>query len=590
MNCSDVQKILNDATRDNPSAAEREKLHAHLAGCATCDAEWQAQALLAVMPVAPASTDLRSLAQTVLRAPVAGSRRAATRPVVVLAGVALVGAAAFAAWVGITLEQTEDASATASAQSASIDAAAEIPAAREENEAEAAPASPASAADDVERSADAPGIVLDRSWIAVLPLPSNYEDREVLAKVNELRTEIVNRIGAMEGLNLFELSRLQTYVDAGMTDLEIGRALGAGVVLFPKITRGPRGNVEIQFTKLDPATEREIHGASFIVLVANANATEAQIQSFDRANALTWENNLSVILNVVYTEAFPELTPSPEQMAAENRQILFDTGRSEEERLEALQYFNTYLGGVDAAGVDVVDAGVRLLENSSSPQIRNRVLYALGDVSDPRLVPSLSRLLAYDTDVAVRRLSASMLAKFSDDPDVRELLELAEANDADPSVREAAAVAKLPAAERMQHRRDVFFNEDLSPVERLMELNIGFSSSSGESPIEMDQEIARELVDIAVNGPSPDDQALALTVLYYVGSYFPDFEPDPALRLPLLDMLENDPEQGMRGAAAHALRIFTDEPDIRAALENARDNSPDRQTRNAAAHALDPGP
>ena len=66
--------------------------------------------------------------------------------------------------------------------------------------------------------------------------------------------------------------------------------------------------------------------------------------------------------------------------------------------------------------------------------------------------------------------------------------------------------------------------------------------------------------------------------------------PDPALRLPLLDMLENDPEQGMRGAAAHALRIFTDEHDIRAALENARDNSPDRQTRNAAAHALDPGP
>jgi HEAT repeat protein len=295
-----------------------------------------------------------------------------------------------------------------------------------------------------------------------------------------------------------------------------------------------------------------------------------------------------VILNVVYAEAFPELTPSREQRAAENRQVLFDTGRSEDERLEALNYFDTYLGGVNLAGADVVDAGLSLLESASSPQFRLRVLYALDEVNDPRLVPSLHRLLAYDTDPAVRRLSASTLAKFSDDPGVREMLELAEANDADPSVREAAAVAKLPAAARMQHRREVFFDEDLTPATRLMELNIGISSSN-EGPIEMDQEIARELVDIAANGPRTDDRTLALTVLYYVESFFPEFEPDPALRLPLLDMLANDPEQSVRGSAAHALRLFAGEPDVRAALEDARDNSPDRLTRNAAAHALETG-
>ena len=32
--------------------------------------------------------------------------------------------------------------------------------------------------------------MFDRSWVAVLPLPSNYEDPEVLAVANRLRAEI----------------------------------------------------------------------------------------------------------------------------------------------------------------------------------------------------------------------------------------------------------------------------------------------------------------------------------------------------------------------------------------------------------------
>ena len=418
----------------------------------------------------------------------------------------------------------------------------------------------------------------------MLPLPAGAASEDVMAAVEERRAEIVRRIAETDGLHLIDDGLVRSYVNAGMTDTEIGRSLGAGVVMFPQIERHD-GAVRIRFFKLDPATEQLMVGTDFMYVDREAQAAGIDAARFTRQNEIVWDNNLSVILGVIVRDAYPELAPSDEQLAAENRAALLDTSLDLEERVEALEYFR----GTRTDRV-IFDAGIALLQSADEPQVRRRILFALREADDPNFVQLLVRTLAYDTSPAVRLDAAKMLARFSDDEAVRNALEIAEANDEADAVRDAAAVAKLSQDERIELRRETFLNRDLPTMTRIMELNIGIVDSTKGPALRVDDQIGRELVEIAVNGASNDERAMALTVLYYIPSSSPDFDLNPVLREPLLALLNNDPEPTIRGSAALALRLFADEPDVREALESARDNDPVRQIRNNAGRALELAP
>jgi HEAT repeat protein len=583
MNCNDVQKILNGAT-SSTDASEHARVRTHLTACAECKEEWDAQQLLAALPVAPASSRLVDLARDALELPPAPARQAGRRVSTIVVGTLLVAAAAASVIIGTRSGPgNNEPLAAEDSSTRAVPVLSPPPEPRES-------ASPiASARVDLRQAgretgaADLP-INLDRSWVAVLPLPQGAASEEVMAVVEERRAEIARRIAETDGLHLVDESVVRDYVAAGMTDTEIARTLGAGVVIFPQIDRHD-GAVRIRFSKLDPATDRLIAGTELMHVDDEARAAGVDPARFTQRNALIWDNNLAVILGVIVREAYPQLTQSDDQLAAQNRAALLDTNLDREARLEALEHFRGR--PIDRV---IIDGAAALLEGAADPQMRRRILFALRAADDPNLVQVLLRTLAYDSSADVRLDAARMLARFSGETAVRDALEAAEVNDTAAAVREAAAVAKLSQDRRLELRRETFLNRALPAMTRMMELNIGFVDSTKGPALPVDDAIGRELVDIAVNGASDDDRGMALTILYYIPSSFPAAALSPELREPLLAMLNDDPDPSMRGAAAAALRLFVDQRDVREALEHARDNDPVRQIRNSANRALESAP
>lgn len=581
MSCNDMQRILNGATSPT-GASEQVRVRAHLAACGVCKEEWDAQELLAALPVAPASSGLIDLARHALEVPRASARQTGRRVSTIVAGTLLVAAAAASVIIGTRSSPGTD--EPLAVEESSTRAVPVLSPTREPRESVSPIVSaPVDVRDTGRETGPAvePSINLDLSWVAVLPLPKGAASEEVMAVVEERRAEIVRRIAETDGLHLVDERLAKGYVDAGMTDTEIGRTLGAGVVIFPQIERRD-GAVQIRFFTLDPATENLVAATELMYVDGEARAAGVDPTRFARQNEIIWNNNLSVTIGVIVRNAYPQLVPSPEQLAAQNRAALLDPNLDQQARIEAL-------GHLRGRPIDrvVVDAAIGLLEGAADPLMRRRILSALREADDPNLVRVLLGTLAYDSSADVRLDAAKMLARFSDEQGVREALEAAEANDTAAAVREAAAMAKLSQDQRLELRRKTFLNRALPAMTRMMELNIGFVDSTKGPALPVDDAIGRELVDIAVNGVSDDDRGMALTVLYYIPSSFPDAALSPELRGRLLPLLNDDPEPSIRGSAALALRLFVDQPDVREALEHTRDNDPVRQIRNNARRALE---
>jgi hypothetical protein len=95
MNCTDIERLLDDGHLERLGAAEHAAADAHLATCRDCALEWQAHARMAAtaIPAMPADLVQRCRARFVATAGGAGGLRAGTRPLV-LVGLFLGAAAA----------------------------------------------------------------------------------------------------------------------------------------------------------------------------------------------------------------------------------------------------------------------------------------------------------------------------------------------------------------------------------------------------------------------------------------------------------------------------------------------------------------
>src|SRR5690606_22142861 len=223
-----------------------------------------------------------------------------------------------------------------------------------------------------------------------------------------------------------------------------------------------------------------------------------------------------VLIDVMRREAYPGLAPSTDETISRYQAVLLDVGRSETERVDALQA----LSSMRRADSLVIDAAISLLRNSSDPGVRGRAIRSMERVDDPALVQPLLQALAYDTSPDVRAEAAEALGAFTDDPAVLDALARAAAGDGADEVRAAAVWAGLSDSERLATRREDFLDPNLPAIERVYQLHFGIGGSAIDPPLPIDDAVARELVDISLNDSDPDVRALAMTELYYAGEQF----------------------------------------------------------------------
>jgi HEAT repeat protein len=155
-------------------------------------------------------------------------------------------------------------------------------------------------------------------------------------------------------------------------------------------------------------------------------------------------------------------------------------------------------------------------------------------------------------------------------------LETASTRDEDAAVRDAASVARLDDAGRLERARNTFFDATLPAQERVGALFRAFGNIGPGLPV--DPDVADELFAIAVDPSDPEAGGAAWTLLVYAG------ELDPKLVEPLLSIVNGQSQ--MRGAAVTVLGHFKDQPAVGEALERALDD-PDRNVRNNAQRALE---
>ena len=402
MNCNEVQLLLNDAdaASRHALASRRDALDRHLGSCNDCYGQWNSQALVAGLPVPPPSTDLLSLAQRALPTAVAesGPRRVARPRSLIVGGILLVGAAAAAALLNLSLESRGNPEIIADT-SPVIDA----PASAADSGITAdeavgnAPVAPRAETGNSDNNGSTSEIGLDRSWVAVLPIPADAASGALLAVANERREMLMQRVAATEGLRLVDPAIVQSYFDGGMSDLEIGRALGAGVVIVPEIETRQFAS-RISFSTLDSVDEAMLVGTEFIYRGDLTDLAAADAERFSEANEIVWDNNLSVLIGGMLREAHPGLEPSADERFAQNQAVLLDISRSDTERVEALET----LIGLRKPNSIVIDAAIGLLESSADPDVRRRAAWTMKRLDDPILLQPLLRALAYDASSRVR--------------------------------------------------------------------------------------------------------------------------------------------------------------------------------------------
>jgi HEAT repeat protein len=588
MNCEQVDQILDSDAGDALDAVGQQAVEQHLAECAACRQSWAAFRKMAAVSIPATPRYLRQRIAVALAAQGARAKRPA-RPSVYIGSIAVVGlavAAAAAVQLGYlqsastgTTEQTvaptdapeslvSAAPATASPPSAS--AAPTGATAPEETERAAGPA--ASVANEV--SLDPFSIVVLSRPQVELTIPHPEIDAQRRAQLEFCHQAILQQLAAVPGLNVIGGARVAVYADSALSHLDIATQLGAGSVLVVTPDNWCRA------TQYDPATGAVRSG----LMAGSPGQREDGWLSFARRVAAGVRN--TTLLDRA-------------GLVAEAHSTVLNSTLSDRERVTVLPVLNRLGPGgrrtVDGIDEAIVAAAVQIGINSDDPSARVGAWVGLRGVADPNVREPLLHALANDPDEQVRMQAAISLHTFRDEPGVREALRRAAADDPShtatvpcciPTVREAAHRASLSDEELVDWARRSALDDRLSVRDRLWPL----VPTPDNRPVFVDElgdEAALAIFDLVVTGSDePGVRARALDALSRTRQPTTSEIRTPQFVATLQRVLANGDDEHVRATAARTLQPYVAEPDIRATLEQALED-PSAEVRLAVQAVLE---
>lgn len=276
--------------------------------------------------------------------------------------------------------------------------------------------------------------------ITILPVEVRTIDPDATALAAHVTRELHSWFGTIDGLRVIDRDRVQPLADSGTSAAEIARELGTNSVLAGGIETDPQFFI-LELRHIDAETGDTYSTASSLIGVRH----DVERSTFDSEQKLA--ESMERITESVRSRLLPDSRSGYSGDAASARRIFLDTGRSDQERLRALQELTparasahppSYVDGGAALRGEIAQVAVQLAADSDDVGVRIRVWSTMAGVGDPQLVEPLLDALANDSHFDVRSRAARTLVDFIDEPRVRDALDRARRNDSSARVREAA--------------------------------------------------------------------------------------------------------------------------------------------------------
>jgi len=562
MNCHELNHTLETKDANALGTTEQSAIERHFASCDACRNAWASFAEISSEQIPPISPELRSRIDELIAARLPTRPRSVRRTFI--AGSLLVLGAAAAAIMLQVGERDEDLAAMPDQQPRATES---LPSS-EINETSLAgnPASdpaPRDGADSASAAEPPPALfALDpRSLVVILDAGSDA-DADELATLEECHRGVVARLRELPGLNVIAGVAVTAFQSTGMTHEQIARELGAASVLSLD---------ELAFCNSSLSDSRT--GAFMGGRIAATAIMAGDELTFD-PDSLDWDRFYDGIARTVSDALLIDKT----DLIAAAQATFLNTSLGEDERLAALYRISAATGSLPDAVFSeaVVAALVQIMTTSADLQNRRSAVLSVRGLDDASLVEPLLYVLSYDAETEVRRVAASTLHEYVDEPRVADALRriVAEDPDDDPSViccefnlgmvarRALASDDELRALSLQQ-----LMNTELTDSQRLRPL---IDYPDGRDVVfvdKLDEAHSDVVFSIGRDSGNPADRSRAWQSLA-LGTRSAQYLPT------LLDDLSSHGDEEVRHSAAEALAQYVDDAGVRAALERALATDP----------------
>jgi len=436
----------------------------------------------------------------------------------------------------------------------------------------------AAAQDPLPGDADAGPQTTPQVPIVVALLPTVYLGDEVadVAHDEPLLDALRRKLAAVQGLTVIGPDVTSMYPVTTMTPVEIGRELGAKLVIESNVKSAASGT-ETTYRVQDAESGRDLMSWSHsVVRDTHGQDTPENTEQIAAGLATTIEQL-----------AFPHRKPDRATLRADATTVFLDTTRSEQERIEALQnlagprsgfgYRPEYVDGGGVLSGDVAVVAAQLGIESQDAGVRAQVWQIMAGVRDPALVEPLLFSLANDLSPWVRIAAAQALGTHIEEPVVRDSLAVSSRDDPDARVRRAAHVAQLSPGALFDEMRRTLMDDTRPALDRRMAL-LDLIGVNQQYPQEIDTQLRESIVDLARTSPDASGRANAwIGYRMLVGA---EGAGD------IISGLEGEPNDSVRAHMIELLVAFRDEPGVLDAMADAHAHDPSPQVREAAGRAL----
>lgn len=557
MNCHELNRILEMKDANDLGVTEKAAIERHFESCGACRSAWSSFAEIVSEPIPTISPELHARIDRLIAARLP-ARPTSVRRAFTGGSLLVLGAAAATILLQVgngdeELPSTADPRPPATESSSSSENDETASGGNRPNE--------AAVSAEVGSASDAASIpetyALDPRSLVVIAAGRRNADPAALATLDECHRGVVARLREVPGLNVIAGVAVTAFQNTGMTNEQIARELGAGSVLA------------LDDLAACDASLADSRTGAFIAGRIAATAVEriGEGLTFDTDN-VDWNRFYDGLARMVNDA----LLVDEAALIAEVQTTFLNTNLSEDERLAALvRTSSSSESPPDAVFTQAVVAALaQIMTTSPDLQHRRSAVLHLRGLDDATLIEPLVYVLNHDADTEVRRVAASTLHEYVDEPRVREALRniIAQDRDDDPAIiccqgglGETARRALASDDELQALSLQQLMNTELSDFLRLqpqvdyLDRDAGYSPQFDDAQSSVVFSLGRGSDDVTVRS-----RAWALLAR---GARNPEFVPT------LLDDLAAHGDEDVRHSAAQALAQYADNADVRAALEQA---------------------
>ena len=411
--------------------------------------------------------------------------------------------------------------------------------------------------------------------VAVLPTTVLTKDPAHSELADVLISELLLRLATVNGIHVLAPELVQPYADSSLSPVEIGRELGAATVVESSVLPDTLG-YSMRIRSHDAITGKLTIGAT------SNNRRDWNYKS-DIERTQRW---VAKTMRSIEYSIHPDRRPDRAAQLAVAKTTFMDSTRGVEERVEAFKelrppttggYPPRYIDGGAALSGEVAIAAAQLAIQSKDRKIKTLIWRTMGGVEDPNLVQPLIYSLANDTDERVRASAAAALAVHLDQPGVRDALEVAQKDDADTGVRQAAYYSML-SIEGLQYEFSKTIMDDSFPDRERLTALFRLSQTNDDYPYPLDAELADTIAQFARTSTDAQTRRSAwIWLAQLAGRDVVDF---------LIEALTDEPNEVVRVSIVSSLSEFLDEPQVFATVKAAQLNDTSLLIRNTAESIL----